>query len=67
MKSITAEQKLEVLQNPVVRKVLYDILHKRRAKYSTADNAGQHIDYLVMVDDLEKDYKEQINNSKTSK
>ncbi len=52
---------LELLHDKDVEQMLYDVLHKRRVKYSTADNSGQHIDYKDMVKELEKDYKKQID------
>lgn len=51
---------LELLEDPNVIQMLFDILHKRRTKYSVADNSGRHADYKEMVNELEKDYKKQI-------
>lgn len=56
-----AEEKLEKLKNPVVIEILYDILHKRRSKYSTTDNSGQHSEYKDMVSELDADYRREIS------
>ena len=51
--------KLKLLEDPVVKEVLYDILHKRRSKYSIADNSGHHSEYKEMIKELEEDYKKK--------
>jgi len=55
-KMTTINRKLELLQDPDVLQMLFDILHRRRQKYSAADNSGQHYEYKEMVAELEKDY-----------
>lgn len=54
------QKKLDVLEDEVVVQVLFDILHKRRNKYSLADNSGQQSDYQDMVKELKEDYQKQI-------
>lgn len=61
------KEKLELLQNPLVRAIVFDALHKRRDKYSSADNGGTHTEYRVMVNEIEKDYLKQINNLTNNK
>lgn len=52
---------LELLQDKDVEQIVFDALHKRRAKYSAADNSGQHSDYKEMYEELKKDYEKQVN------
>lgn len=63
---INEKEKYDLLtKNELVRAIVYDALHKRRSKYSTADNSGQHSDYKEMIRELANDYLKQINKSKT--
>ena len=59
MNKATPSQKIEALKDPVVKQVVFDALHRRRIKYSAADNSGQHSDYVEIVDDMKKDYEAQ--------
>ena len=60
MSKATAGQKIEALKDPIVKQVVFDALHRRRMKYSAADNSGQHIDYIEIVDDMLRDYRDQV-------
>lgn len=54
-KELTA-RKLELLKQEDVRAIVMDALHKRRVRYSEADNAGDHEQYKQMVNELKADY-----------
>lgn len=56
------ERMIELLKDKDVIQLLFDVLHKRRQKYSTADNSGQHVEYKEMVKDLKNDYKQKLND-----
>lgn len=53
---------LELLKDRDVEQMLFDALHKRRTKYSKADNSGSHAEYKEMMEEMKKDYKKHLNN-----
>ena len=52
---------LELLQDKDVEQMLFDALHKRRTRYSVADNSGTHVEYKEMLEEMKKDYEKQVN------
>lgn len=58
--NISYNRRLELIQDKEVQTLLYDILHKRRLRFSKADNSGQHVDYKDMIKELEEDYRKEI-------